>query len=94
MEQPVQKTADWEIIPMRELPPEVRKRQQNEKKFGNWNETPSGGRRYWHEVQGRSHWRARYVKEVDEGEATLRFYQEILDGSGVLREIHHKYPVD
>lgn len=87
-------TADWEIIPVRGLPLDVRKRLLNEKKFGNWYEIPTGGRRYWYEVLGRSRWKARYVKEVDAAETTLRFYQEILDGSGVLREVHHKYPVD
>lgn len=79
---------------MRGLPLDVRKRRQNEKKFGNWHETPAGGRRYWYEVLGRSRWKARYVKEVDAVETTVRFYQEIFDGFGELREVHHKYPVD
>jgi len=55
---------------------------------------PSGGRRCWFEVKGRSGWRARYVKEVDATEAIVRFYQDVYDGNGRLREIHHKYPVD
>lgn len=38
--------------------------------------------------------RARYVKEVDAEEATVKFYQEVYDGDGQLREVHHKYPVD
>ena len=46
------------------------------------------------EVKGRSGWLARYVKEVDAGELTVRFYQEVFDGEGRLREIHEKYPVD
>jgi hypothetical protein len=37
---------------------------------------------------------ARYVKEVDASEATVRFFQEIYDDAGKLVEIHHKYPVD
>jgi hypothetical protein len=70
------------------------KRAQNERKFGTWEELPSGGRRYWLDVLGRSGWRARYVKEVDADEVTVRFYQEVFDGDGRLREVHNKYPVD
>jgi hypothetical protein len=70
------------------------KRRQNEKKFGSWEELPGGGRRYWYEVKGRRGWKARYVKEVDADETTLRFYQEIYDDRDELVEIHEKYPVD
>ena len=73
---------------------DARKRQQNERKFGTWRELPEGGRLYSHEVRGRSGWWAMYVKEVDHEESTLRFYQEVYDAVGTLREIHHKYPVD
>lgn len=69
-------------------------RSQNEKKFGHWEELPGGGRRYWIDVQGRQGWRARYLKEVDAGETTLRFWQEIYDEQGNLSEVHEKYPVD
>lgn len=69
-------------------------RSQNEKKFGHWEELPDGGRRYWLDVAGRLGWRARYLKEVDAGENTLRFWQEIYDDRGTLVEIHEKYPVD
>ena len=69
-------------------------REQNEGKFTNRDNLPSGGRRYWLDVQGRQGWKARYVKEVDADEVTVRFYQEIYDGTGKLIEIHHKYPVD
>jgi hypothetical protein len=69
-------------------------RGQNEKKFGQWQELPDGGRRYWMDIAGRQGWRARYVKEVDEHETTLRFYQEIYDELGELVEVHEKYPVD
>jgi hypothetical protein len=55
---------------------------------------PNGGRRYWFEVAGRRGWRARYVKEVDADEKTVRFWQEIYDDQGKLVEIHEKYPVD
>ncbi len=34
-------------------------RAQNEKKFGDWDELPGGGRRYWLDVSGRLGWRAR-----------------------------------
>lgn len=68
-------------------------REQNERKFGNWESRP-GGRRYWMDVKGRQGWRARYIKEVDAHEATVRFWQEIYDGHDRLVEIHEKYPVD
>lgn len=69
-------------------------REQNEKKFHQWNELPSGGRHYWFDIQGRMGWKARYNKIADCAENTIRFYQEILDDRGVLREIHQKYPTD
>jgi len=69
-------------------------RAQNEKKFGQWEETPGGGRRYWLDTRGRHGWRARYLKEVDANEKTLRFWQEIYDEKGELAEIHEKYPLD
>jgi hypothetical protein len=68
--------------------------EQNQKKFGNWTELPGGGRRYWLDVLGRMGWRARYLKEVDDQEATTRFWQEIYDDQGELVEIHQKYPAD
>jgi hypothetical protein len=71
-----------------------RKRQQNEKKFGAWRELPTGGRLYTYDVEGRSGWKAKYVKEVDAEESTVRFAQEIYDVDGRLREVHEKYPVD
>lgn len=70
------------------------KRRKNEQKFGNWEDLPNGGRQYWYEVFGRSGWKARYVKEVDSAEATVRFYQEIYDDHGNLAEVHQKYPID
>jgi hypothetical protein len=69
-------------------------RSHNEKKFGAWEELAGGGRRYWFEITGRQGWKARYVKEVDAREKTVRFWQEIRDGSGQLVEIHEKYPAD
>ena len=69
-------------------------REQNERKFSNWETLPVGGRRYWYDVFGKQGWKARYVKEVDANEMRVRFYQEIYDDTGKLVEIHHKYPVD
>jgi len=69
-------------------------RSQNEKKFGNWDELPDGGRRYWLNVTGRHAWQARYLKAVDSQETTIRFWQEIYDDQGKLVEVHEKYPVD
>ena len=54
----------------------------------------NGGRMYSYEVKGHYGWTARYVKEVDESEFTLRFYQEIYDNFGRLAEVHEKYPVN
>ena len=69
-------------------------RRQNERKYGSWEELPGGGRRYRLDVAGRLGWAARYLKEVDAQEATLRFWQEIYDDQGKLAEVHEKYPVD
>lgn len=69
-------------------------RQQNERKFPNWLDLSAGGRRYWLDVVDWRGWRARYVKEVDENEQTIRFYQEIYNAQDELVEIHEKYPVD
>jgi hypothetical protein len=69
-------------------------RQQNERKFGRWEALPGGGRRYRLEVTGRLGWQARYLKEVDANETTVRFWQEIYDDAGKLVETHEKFPVD
>ncbi len=42
---------------------------------------------------GHHGWRARYLKEVDADENTVRFWQEIYDDTGKLVEVHEKYPV-
>lgn len=39
-------------------------------------------------------WRARYLKEVDRDERTVRFWQEIYDERGMLVEVHEKFPID
>jgi len=53
-----------------------------------------GGRLYSLEVAGKMGWRARYLKEVDADEKTLRFSQEIYDAEGRLVEVHETYPID
>ncbi|MFQ5865448.1 MAG: hypothetical protein ACE5IW_09495 [bacterium] len=50
-----------------------KKRRLNERKFGSGDELPNGGRRYYLEVQGKKGWKARYVKEVDNQEKTIKF---------------------
>ena len=70
------------------------KRIENEKKFINWIQLKSGGRRYWYRVKGRIGWKALYVKEVDRNEKTVRFYQEIYNEQDELMEIHQKFPED
>ena len=69
-------------------------RAQNEAKFSVWEDIPGGGRCYQLDVAGRHGWSARYLKEVDASETTLRFWQEIYDEQNRLVEIHEKYPVD
>jgi hypothetical protein len=72
----------------------VGSRAQNERKFDRWRELPDGGRLYWSVVTGRRHGSARYFKEVDAAERTVRFWQEIFDEYGRLVAIHEKYPLD
>lgn len=70
------------------------KRKENEKKFPYWEELQDGSRVYWFEIKGRMNWKAKYLKQVDDNEVTLKFWQEIYDESGTLVEVHEKYPVD
>lgn len=70
------------------------KRRINEHKFQNWEVLQDGRRRYWYDVPGRLGWIARYVKEVNVNEETLRFYQEIYNDKKELIEVHEKYPKD
>ena len=65
-------------------------RGQNEKKFGQWEDLPNGGRRYWLDVIGRQGWKARYLKEVDKEEITVHFWQEIYHEQNHLVEMHEK----
>jgi hypothetical protein len=69
-------------------------RAHNERKFDSWEQLPDGGRRYRLEIRGRLGWLARYFKDVDADEVTLRFWQEIYDDQMQLVEVHQKFPVD
>jgi len=75
-------------------PLEVNRRRKNAKKFETWEDLANGGRVYSYEIKGHHGWTAKYVKEVDASELTLRFYQEIYDNFGRLVEVHEKYPVN
>ncbi|MBN1284640.1 MAG: hypothetical protein JXB47_04510 [Anaerolineae bacterium] len=68
-------------------------RQQNEREFPNWEELPTGGRRYWRDREGIDGFQ-RMIKTVDAGEKTLQVVQEIYNGKGELVERHQKYPFD
>lgn len=72
----------------------INKRQENEKKFPNWEELSDSSRIYWFEIEGRIGWKARYIKTVNYEEVTLSFRQEIYNETGILVEVHEKYPVD
>jgi hypothetical protein len=74
--------------------PDDEKRRQNERRFQTWEELPGGGRPYSYSLRGTLGWSARYVKEVDRDERTVRFHQKILNPGGRLVEIHEKFPVD
>ena len=65
----------------------------NEKKFSDWQENEIG-RLYWFEIEGRFGWKAKYLKQVNKDEITIRFWQEIYNNLGILVEIHEKYPID
>lgn len=73
---------------------DIKKRQENEKKFPNHEDLEDGSRIYWFDIEGRIGWKARYIKIVDAEEITLSFSQEIYDEKGILVEVHEKYPVD
>ena len=69
-------------------------RQQNERTFQFWVELASGSRIYFRKISGRSAGFARYFKEVDAMENTVRFWQEIYDRDGKLVARHEKFPFD
>ncbi len=69
-------------------------RHKNEKKYDRWIELPGGGRLYELELRGVQTGSARYKKQVDAREVTIRFWQEIFDEEGKLVEVHEKFPED
>jgi len=71
-----------------------KQRQKKEREYEQWIATEEGGRIYSFEIPGKLGWRAKYLKEVDHEEQTIRFWQEIYDDKNILREIHEKYPID
>jgi hypothetical protein len=62
-----------------------KKRKRNEKEFDFWTEKDDGERIYWFEITGKLGWKAKYLKEVDTHEKTIRFWQEIYDENNVVR---------
>ena len=71
-----------------------KRRQKNEIEYESWIEKENGSRIYLFEISGKLGWKAKYLKEVDSEEVTIRFWQEVYDENNILREIHEKYPVD
>ena len=71
-----------------------KKWRKNETDYEFWIENESGGRIYSFEIAGKLGWKAKYLKEVDSEEVTMRFWQEVYDENNILREIHQKYPID
>ena len=69
-------------------------REQNERRFTNWEDLPDGGRRYWMDRSGAVSGYQRMIKVVDAEEVTLQVVQEIYNDEDVLIERHQKYPVD
>jgi len=66
----------------------------SETEFGSWTDNDKVGRIYYFEINDKLGWKAKYLKEVDKDEITIKFWQEIYDEKGILREVHEKYPVD
>ncbi len=54
------------------------KRRINEKKFTSSENLPGEGRKYLLEIKGRHGWKAKYVKEVDANEKTIKFFQKFM----------------
>lgn len=69
-------------------------REQNERRFRNWEDLPDGGRRYWVDRKGAVSGFQRMIKVVDANEITLQLVQEIYNDDNVLIERHQKFPVD
>ena len=62
--------------------------------MGSCTDNDKVGRIYYFEINDKLGWKAKYLKEVDKDEITIKFWQEIYDEKGILREVHEKYPVD
>ena len=71
-----------------------KQRLKNEREYESWIEKEDGGRIYSFEIKCKVGWNAKYLKEVDSEEVTMKFWQEIYDDKNILKEIHEKYPVD
>jgi hypothetical protein len=69
-------------------------RKQNEGDFGQWEDLPDGGRRYWRQRKGLISGFQRMIKVVDADENTIQVVQEVYNETGDLIEQHQKYPVD
>ena len=69
-------------------------REQNEKRFGQWELLPDGVRRYWTDRQSAVSGFQRIIKWVDMNERTVRLVQEIYNAEGRLIERYQKFPVD
>ncbi|MCY7421348.1 MAG: hypothetical protein LH478_06340 [Chitinophagaceae bacterium] len=63
---------------------DAKKRKANETEFDSWSVDDNGGRIYCFEINGKFGWKAKYLKEVDKDETTIRFWQEICAFAGVL----------
>ena len=69
-------------------------RKENERRFKNWDELPTNGRRYWYDRKGVVSGFQRMIKIVDANENTLQLIQEIYDDDEKLIERHQKFPID
>jgi hypothetical protein len=69
-------------------------REQNERRFTQWEDLPGGGRRYWSDRKGAVSGFQRMIKVVDADEVTVQMVQEIYNDENVLIERHQKFPVD
>ncbi len=69
-------------------------RARSERRFPQWDDLPSGGRRYYRFRKGKKRGYARYVKEADASENTMLIVQEIYDDQDRLIAVHEKYPTD
>jgi hypothetical protein len=69
-------------------------REQNERRFLEWEDLPDGGRRYVRRIAGRVSGYALCIKIVDSDENTVQLVQEIYNEQGQLIGRHQKYPED